>query len=151
MDEVDRVAFRVSMAGLTGCVGGVSLATLKGYPMLQSAFTTATSCAMVGTACFGFERLANVAMRKVVDTRDEQTKTIVFYASHAIGGMIGGAITSTLFQRRPLPGMILCTPLMLGVAFAELSFEAERQKRLEEMRVGQSSVSSRTKDDDARS
>ena len=55
------------------------------------------------------------------------------YASHALGGMIGGGITGALFLHRPIPGMMLCTPVMIGVAYAELCFEKERQERLRQL------------------
>jgi hypothetical protein len=94
----------------------------------------AASFAMVGTACFGLERLSNVIMRQVhVENNDNEQKQMTFYASHAIGGMAGGGITAAIFQQRPIPGMILCTPLMLGIALAEQMFEAAREKRLQEM------------------
>jgi hypothetical protein len=139
MDEVDRVAHRVTLSALAGLLGGASLATLKGSSIPRNSLSMATSCALVGTACFGFERLSNVAMRQIVlaaenNTSDnnENTSTLL-YASHAIGGMVGGGITGALFQHRPIPGMILCTPLMLGIALAEQAFETARKERLSEM------------------
>jgi tartrate dehydratase alpha subunit/fumarate hydratase class I-like protein len=73
-------------------------------------------------------------MRQVVDTMsDKETKSMAFYASHAIGGMVGGGITAALFQQRPIPGMFLCTPLMLGIALAEQAFETAKEARLQEM------------------
>lgn len=134
MDEVDRVANRVSLAALAGLLGGASLATYKGSSIPRTALSVAASFAMVGTACFAFERLSNVAMRQVVDTISEKDhKTMALYASHAIGGMAGGGITAALFQQRPIPGMILCTPLMLGIALAEQAFETAKDERLQEM------------------
>lgn len=134
MDEVDRVANRVSLAALAGLLGGASLATLKGSSIPRTAVSVAASCALVGTACFGLERLSNVAMRQVADTvSDKDRKTMALYASHAIGGMVGGGITAALFQQRPIPGMVLCTPLMLGIALAEQAFETAKEERLQEM------------------
>lgn len=136
MDEVDRVAGRVSLAAMAGLLGGVALATYKGHPLLKTSVSVAASCALVGTACFGFERLSNLALRQIIivnNNTDEQTQQRVFYASHAIGGMIGGGITGALFQRRPLPGMALCVPLMVGVAYAEEKYAEERQERLRQL------------------
>lgn len=133
MDEVDRVAGRVSLAALSGLLGGAALATYKGHPLPKTSVFMAVSCALVGTACFGFERLSNVTLRQFVDANDDQSEKRLFYGSHALGGMIGGGITGALFQRRPIPGMMLCTPIMIGVAFAEQKFEEERQKRLRQL------------------
>jgi hypothetical protein len=147
MDEVDRVAHRVTLSALAGLLGGASLATLKGSSIPRNALSMATSCALVGTACFGFERLSNVAMRQTVlaaenstSDNNERTSTLL-YASHAIGGMVGGGITGALFQHRPIPGMILCTPLMLGIALAEQAFETARKERLSEMHAKSKSSS----------
>lgn len=93
----------------------------------------AASFALVGTACFGFERLSNVAIRQMATSSQEDSNEQVFYASHALGGMIGGGIAGALFQHRPIPGMLLCTPVMVGVAYAELCFEKERQERLRQL------------------
>jgi hypothetical protein len=134
MDEVDRVANRVSLAALTGLLGGVSLATYKGSSIPRTSLSMAASFAIVGTACFGLERLSNVVMRQVnVENSDNKHEQMALYASHAIGGMVGGGITAAIFQQRPIPGMILCTPLMLGIALAELTFKAAREERLQEM------------------
>ena len=130
MDEVDRVAGRMSLAALSGLLGGAALATYKGSPLPKTCVSMAMSCAVVGTACFGFERLSNVALRHVVGTNDKGTKTKALYGSHALGGMVGGGIAGALFQRRPVPGMVLCTPIMVAVAFAEEKFEEKRQERL---------------------
>ena len=144
MDEVDRVAARMSLATLSGLLGGAALATYKGSPLLKTSISMAVSCALVGTACFGFERLSNVALQQFVDTtKDEQPEQRVLYASHALGGMIGGGIAGALFQRRPIPGMMLCTPIMVCVAFAEEKFEEERQERLRQL-MAKSSESTST-------
>lgn len=134
MDEVDRVANRVSLAALTGFLGGVSLATYKGSSIPRTSLSMAASFAIVGTACFGLERLSYVVIRQLnVDNNDNKQNQMAFYASHAIGGMAGGGITAAIFQQRPIPGMILCTPLMLGIALAEQTFEAAREERLQEI------------------
>lgn len=136
MDEIDRVAARVSLAALSGLVGGAALATYKGSPLPKTSVSMAVSCALVGTACFGFERLSNVALQQVVvpmdDKNNDDTEKRLFYGSHALGGMIGGGIAGALFQHRPIPGMLLCTPIMIGVAFAEEKFQEERQLRLQQ-------------------
>lgn len=136
MDQVDRVAGRVSLAALTGLVGGAAIATYKGHPLPKTCISTAVSFALVGTACFGFERLSTVVIRQLTmapSSQEDPNTEQVFYASHALGGMIGGGITGALFQHRPIPGMMLCTPLMIGVAYAELCFEKERKERLRQL------------------
>jgi len=147
MEEVDRVAGRVLLAALSGLLGGAALATYKGSPLPKTSVSMAASCALVGTACFGFERLSNVALRQVVDTKNEQIRERVFFGSHALGGMVGGGITGALFQHRPIPGMMLCTPLMIGVAFAEQMFEKERQERLRQQLARSGDTPDNAKDD----
>ena len=55
-------------------------------------------------------------------------------ASHICGGIIGGTISGSLFQKRlSLNGMFLFTPIMIGIAFAELYLQDYRVQRLKEI------------------
>ena len=58
------------------------------------------------------------------------------YASHGLGGMMGGSITGGIFRGRSgiVSGMLLLTPMMLIAAHGEMKLNAYKEKRLEELR-----------------
>ena len=123
--EVERVSNRMTVAGIAGVVVGAAMATRKGLPVAKTAFIMGANCAIVGTACFGLERVSNVALRQVM--MDDERR---LYYSHAIGGATGGGLVGALFQFRVIPGIIAFTPAMLMVALAEIKFEEARSERL---------------------
>lgn len=53
--------------------------------------------------------------------------------SHAIGGMIGGALLGVLYTRRPGQGVLFFTPLMVLIGTGEKLFEDMRNERIERM------------------
>eukprot|EP00554_Chaetoceros_debilis_P010835 CAMPEP_0194108050 /NCGR_PEP_ID=MMETSP0150-20130528/7819_1 /TAXON_ID=122233 /ORGANISM="Chaetoceros debilis, Strain MM31A-1" /LENGTH=106 /DNA_ID=CAMNT_0038796647 /DNA_START=237 /DNA_END=557 /DNA_ORIENTATION=+ len=59
------------------------------------------------------------------------------YASHGLGGMMGGSITGGIFRGRSgiVSGMLLLTPMMLMAAHGEMKLNAYKEKRLEELRL----------------
>lgn len=126
MDHIDHVASRVSLSALSGLLGGSIYATLKGLPLRSTSFRIASSFALVGTAVFGAERVGYVALQSQIDGERRRLLT-----SHAFAGVSGGALNGYLYHKKPLQGMFYFIPLMLGVAFAELTWEKTRQDRLE--------------------
>lgn len=126
MEDIDRVANRMTISFVAGLVGGGTMAIFKGAPVPKTSLSVAASCALVATACFGLERISNVALR----TANVSDATTQFYASHAVGGVAGGALTGLLFQSRAVPGVLLFTPAMMLIAFGEIQFEQARQARL---------------------
>jgi len=62
------------------------------------------------------------------------TENTRLFASHGFGGIVGGGISGGLFKGRPLQGMMLMTPMMLGFAFGELKLQKYRMKRIKELR-----------------
>jgi len=58
----------------------------------------------------------------------EQDHRFRIILSHFIGGMIGGSINGALFIKRPAKGMLLFTPIMLGVSWVELELEGYRKR-----------------------
>lgn len=134
MEEVDRVANRVALSAAAGLTLGASIAIFKGSPIGRTALSVSASCALTGTACFVTERVADNAIRLLTENsgiRMDETKRI--YASHAIGGGVGGGIAGGLFQGRVLSGVLLFTPIMLSVAYGELSAKEYRQERLRQL------------------
>jgi hypothetical protein len=129
---IDRTADRMIIAGLTGLVFGAGQGTIRGTPVLSTSLSTAVSCAVTATACFGSERLFYSVI----------PRPFPYFAllrgnedllSHACGGALGGSVVGAIYGGKPLPGMFLFTPMMLGVAFAERSFKQYKLQRLEGM------------------
>ena len=130
MDEVDRVAARVAISAMAGLTLGASIAIFKGAPIGRTAMSVSASCALAGTACFGTERVANTAIRRLSEGTEPTTRD---FASHGIGGVVGGGIAGGLFQGRVLSGSLLFAPIMLGVAYGELRADEYKRDRLNQL------------------
>lgn len=130
MEEVDRTAARVAISAMAGLTLGASIAIFKGAPIGRTAMSVSASCALAGTACFGSERVANNAIRLLSEGTEPTTRD---FASHNIGGMIGGGIAGGLFQKRVLSGSLLFTPIMIAVAYGELRADEYKRERLNEL------------------
>ena len=156
--ELDQTSGRVWIAICSGAIAGASQATLRGMqgirPLLRTSASVAASWALVGTACFGMERVAfhlvgeygNLQpLRTVLGmdshslTGEEEARTmessvardkVQLGVSHILGGIGGGAITGGLFQGRPFFGAASFVPLMCGVAFLEMKWDDYREARL---------------------
>ena len=135
---VDHVAARVTAAAATGLAGGAAYATLRGFPLFKTSVNASVSCALVGTACFGMERVAHGLLRQssaLLDksTDDEGPSPSLVYASHALGGFCGGGVVGFLFGGKQLAGAFLLTPLMLGIGTIEQALEEYRTERLRQL------------------
>jgi hypothetical protein len=126
--DIDRVANRMTIAFLVGLASGASIAIRKALPVPRTALSVGASWAMVATACFGIERVSNAALRPVVGNYETR-----MYTSHLLGGSIAGGLVGQLFHFRVLPGVLVFTPSMVLVAFAELKFEEARNERLKRL------------------
>ena len=124
MDEIDYVANRVGSLAFSGFFGGAAYATYKGFPRKATALKVAASCAIVGTSLFTAERFANAAMRKNI--KDSHR---LHLSSYAVGGVFGGALNGFLYQNKPVRGMIVFAPFMLGIGIIELEVKRRKQKR----------------------
>lgn len=82
---------------------------------------------MAATACFGSERIVQTVLLKDSSFAGKM-------ASHAIGGVMGGAVLGLLYQQRPLRGALFFAPIMMAVAVAEDSFEQGIQQMMENKR-----------------
>ena len=152
MDQVDHIGNRVTTCTFTGLIIGASTATYKALPLFQTSVSIAGSFALTSTACLIPERLLYHASFYVVGKERENnnhndsndtTSSLSYnkverrrlFASHIGGGIIGGSISGSLYQRRfSWTGMVMFTPIMLGVAFAELYLQDYRRQRLEEIK-----------------
>ena len=130
MEEIDQIAGRVATSALAGLFLGASIAIYRGSPIPRTSLSVAASCALTGTACFGSERVADGAIQLLIGDMNPDTRT---YASHTLGGSVGGGISGGLFQGRGFSGALLFTPIMLSVAYAELSAKQYRIKRLNQL------------------
>lgn len=128
MEYLDRVANRVSLSALTGFVAGSAYATFTGLPLRATSIKVAGSCAIVGTALFGAERLAYVAMKDQIDSERRLVLT-----SHSFSGLMGGGLNGYLYHKKPLRGMFFFLPTMMVVGFLELAWEQQRQARIQEV------------------
>jgi hypothetical protein len=141
MEEVDHVANRVGLGTLTGFFCGAAYATVKGFPRRATALRAAASCAIVGTALFSTERIANIAFRNQI--HDETRLTLT---SYAFSGVFGGALNGYMYQKKPLRGMFYFVPVMLGIGMMELSWEKRKIARMQELQDQQNSDTSMAED-----
>ena len=130
MQDFDRIAARVSIAGALGGFAGVGTALYKGHPMARTVGLTAMSCAMVSTACLTSERLSARALRGG-PLEEELGRSSFLVVTHACGGVVGGGISGYLYIRKPLHGMVFFVPVMMAVGFAESLFQdlVDEQRR----------------------
>lgn len=143
---IDHIASRVTTSVLTGLGCGAAYSSYKGAPLFKTSVSTAFSFALVSTACFTMERVANIIIRQssilltddgnadgklMIDSNDKLSA--VHYGSHATAGLLGGGIVGFLFQGKPMAGAILLTPMMLAVGKIEASVDDYRTERLQQL------------------
>lgn len=151
MDQFDHVSNRVTVVTLSGLVVGASIATYKALPLPRTALSVAASFALITASCliperiihqssfYFFEKFNSEAFRK----SNEETNAVSFLedkerrrllGSHIGGGIVGGTVSGSLFQKRlSFNGMALFTPIMISVAFIELYLQDYRKQRLKEI------------------
>uniref|UniRef100_A0A7S2S7H6 Uncharacterized protein n=1 Tax=Eucampia antarctica TaxID=49252 RepID=A0A7S2S7H6_9STRA len=128
MDQIDHIAQRITIAACAGLFIGASVATFRGSPIHKTSLSVALSCALTSTACLVPERLAyNAIIHLAPPEIDAESK---IYASHTLGGLFGGGISGGLFQGRPFGGIMLFTPILLTVAYAEIQKEKHKKARI---------------------
>ena len=59
---IDHLSSRVTASTLTGLGCGAIYSTYRGLPIFKTSMSTAASFALVSTACFGMERVANIIL-----------------------------------------------------------------------------------------
>ena len=148
MDQIDHVAARVTSTAIAGFLLGISVATYRGLPLMKTAFSTSASCAICGTACFGSERIVYQALNAITSHRNDSitssSSSPIFHKqndsnkynlwiSHSCGGILGGSLCGGIFQRRPVSGALLFTPIMLSAAFLEFKIQSYREERLADL------------------
>lgn len=147
---IDHMSNRVTTATFGGLIAGASIATFRALPLFNTSVSVAASFALTSTSCViperviyssSFHFLERCRVDEVSDEVSEiERKRLI--GSHVGGGIIGGIISGSLFQRRlSLSGAVIFTPLMVGVALLELRLENYRRQRLKE--IGASSRSTR--------
>ena len=161
IDELDHTANRVGIAAMVGLGIGGCIGTFRGKPIPRTMLSMATSCTLVATANFVPERLIFHSLAALFfdegesetaktsespstsasteattsgvlaykDTNSSLQNKLLF--SHATGGFVGGSICGLLFQGTPIPSILLFTPLMTGIGYAEDRFQARRRERID--------------------
>jgi hypothetical protein len=145
METIDHISARVSIAACIGALSGSATGMLKGHHIPRTAILSAMSCAGVATACLIFERVANISIEtfnpipSVSGNNDddhsiETTITNIIpkrhvsfdriFASHACGGILGGAFTGLIYIRRPIAGILFMTPIMSAIGYIEYRYQA---------------------------
>jgi len=145
-ETFDHVTHRVSSSAASGMFLGASFATLKGLPLPQTTLSMASSFALASTASFIPERIffrtsfyfVPRHSTTFIDSTEKLEKTRL-YISHGLGGIVGGGITGGLFNGKPLSGIMLITPLMLGIAYSEIQIQEYKRKRIKELQMEQTS------------
>mmetsp|Transcript_4094 Transcript_4094/g.8775 ORF Transcript_4094/g.8775 Transcript_4094/m.8775 type:complete len:171 (-) Transcript_4094:1231-1743(-) len=127
-----HVRNRVVLAGTCGGIGGCVFAMFRGYPMVRNIVPAALSSGMLGTACFGAERLTFMYLRSTLEGR-EVPRSGLLMISHTAGGFFGGSLMGTLYQGRPTNAVALCVPLMMMIGAVECRFQNSRDRRIEEL------------------
>jgi hypothetical protein len=143
MEDVDRVAARVSVVGVLGAWAGASIGLFKGHHRIgRTVGLTAFSCAMCATACLGSERLAANAGQYLLgrDNIKANYRWPATFASHAVGGYVGGAFVGGLYMGRPTRGIVFFVPLMTLFGLGELLFEDMREERLRQIIQEESAI-----------
>jgi len=148
---LDHVAMRVTASTITGLGCGAAYSTLKGYPIFKTSVSTAVSFALVSTACFGMERVANIILKQssaIIYNDSDEVKRIestgsiiqsppinpkLIYGSHFLGGLMGGGVVGFLFQNKPMAGAFLLAPIMLGIGKIEVSLDEYKSERLQQL------------------
>ena len=130
---------RVALAALVGGTGGLTLAVLRGYHIpVRTTGLTALSCAASATACFGCERFVDMALTwnlssSSLSSQPREGERLRRYASHAMGGMLGGSLLGLLFIRKPVRGALLFTPMMIVAAVVDDKMTALQRSKESEL------------------
>lgn len=138
---LDHVSKRVVLSGVGGAVAGSFTAVYRGhYSTFRTASLTALSCALVGTACFGTERLVYHALTRMTMMQPQQptgangtkqntadvtwpSSYVLSLVSHAVGGLLGGAYIGAAYSNRPGRGALMMAPLMMGIVVVEEQYK----------------------------
>jgi hypothetical protein len=140
MEVIDHIAARVTLAAAFGAFAGVGAAMYKGHGSPpRTAALAAMSCALSATACFGSERVAAVAVARLLQTKRGTSGSELLFSNswevalttHAIGGVVGGSIVGFLYLGRPLRGVAFFAPFMLVVGTGEKLLNDVRRENQE--------------------
>jgi len=116
---------RAVISTLLGTTAGGLIAVYRGNPVFLHTALTGFSCTIAATACSVSERAAAVVMSRNSEVVKGDFRT------HAIGGILGGSLIGGIYKKSPSSGVLLFTPIMLGVALLEEKAHSYRQNELE--------------------
>ena len=156
MNTIDHITYRVTFSTTVGMLVGASYSTLQALPLPKTTVSMASSFALASTACFIPERMfyhasfylvpkiqlepVKMSDDKKVDLVSESSGSFFnermrLYTSHGLGGIVGGSVSGGLFKGRPIQGLMLLTPMMLGAAYGEMKLQDYKKKRLAELKT----------------
>jgi hypothetical protein len=143
METIDHIAARVTIAACIGALTGSMSGLLKGYRIHRVAMASAVSTAAVATACLIVERLSFIAIeqfnplqQQLSDSKQiepvpvQENRRIIsldnLLASHACGGIVGGAFSGLIYVQKPVAGALFLTPFMCAAGYVEYRYQALR-------------------------
>lgn len=141
MDEVDYVATRVGFCSATGLLSGAAFSALRGLPRRATSIKVCASWTLVATAVFSTERIGYLLFKMPLGGVDSgendhpSNNRRLLLTSHAFAGITGGGLLGYLYQRQPLRGTVVFTPLMIGVGLGELYWSDQKAKRWSQLDI----------------
>lgn len=125
-----RFSNKAYLATGAGLVGGAIYSGYRGTPVVRPSAFIAMNVGLVGAGCFAIEHMLGLAMDSVVS---DQTLANPYKNlwSHGVAGFIGGGLVGLFVNRRPFPGAMLITPVMLLIGYGENEFRMMRRERQE--------------------
>lgn len=130
---LDHASYRVTSTTFTGVLVGLCYGTYKGLPLGATTISMTSSFALVSTACFVPERIFFMSSFRIKEKGNDECEKMRLLISHVLGGFVGGSVTGGLFKGKPLPGILLLTPIMTAVGFGEIRLEEYRLRRMKEL------------------
>ena len=137
----NHVALRVNLSLVSGVVLGTCIGFYRGNntsTLIKTSISTGLTCAMTGTACFTTERIAHYTICHLSSSNnnvynDNYNPKVALHTllkSHiGGGGIIGGSLIGGSFKASPISGIMVLTPIMIGIAFTEHEIDEYRRQR----------------------
>jgi hypothetical protein len=123
----NRVCISSFLAAFNGGIHGM----YKGHPAARSAYLSASSTAMCASALFTVERLAAYGIAAATGSDPNSREPFFLLQTHAIGGILGGAQAGYTYTQKPLRGVLIFLPLMIGIAGLEMMYGNIKNEKMQ--------------------